>query len=139
MKKFMAVYLGSASAFEKSEWGRADPERLKVMQAVGMQAWSKWVMENRDAIVDMGAPLGKTRSVSQERMAEASNMLTAYVIVEAASHEAAAEMFENHPHFSVLAGEHLLAGLDLPSMGYVVAERAASEGAAHYVLSRPAV
>jgi dihydrofolate reductase len=34
------------------------------------------------------------------------------------------------------SGEHLLAGLDLPALGFPVAERASSEAALHVVLSR---
>jgi hypothetical protein len=31
--------------------------------------------------------------------------MTGYVIVQAESHEAAAKMFEQHPHFSIFPGE----------------------------------
>ena len=31
--------------------------------------------------------------------------MTAYVIVEAESHEAAAEMFADHPHFTIFPGD----------------------------------
>ena len=31
--------------------------------------------------------------------------MTAYVIVEAESHEAAAEMFAGHPHFTIFPGD----------------------------------
>jgi hypothetical protein len=31
--------------------------------------------------------------------------MTAYVLVRAESHEAAARMFENHPHFTIFPGD----------------------------------
>jgi hypothetical protein len=31
--------------------------------------------------------------------------MTGYVIVRAESHEAAAKLFENHPHFSIFPGD----------------------------------
>jgi hypothetical protein len=31
--------------------------------------------------------------------------MTGYVIVQAESHEAAARMFENHPHFTIFPGD----------------------------------
>lgn len=34
-----------------------------------------------------------------------SSELTAFTVVRASSHEAAAKMFENHPHFAIFPGE----------------------------------
>jgi hypothetical protein len=34
-----------------------------------------------------------------------TNELGAFVVVRADSHEAAAKMFENHPHFTIFPGE----------------------------------
>jgi hypothetical protein len=33
------------------------------------------------------------------------NALTGYVIVQAESHAAAAQLFENHPHFTIFPGD----------------------------------
>ncbi len=38
-------------------------------------------------------------------MTDIKNAMTGYVIVRAESHEAAAKLFENHPHFSIFPGE----------------------------------
>jgi hypothetical protein len=32
-------------------------------------------------------------------------MVTAYVLIEAESHDAAAQLFANHPHFSIFPGQ----------------------------------
>jgi hypothetical protein len=53
----------------------------------------------------MGGPLGKTKKVSQNGVADASNHMGAFTVVRADSHEAAAAMFEKHPHFSIFPGE----------------------------------
>ena len=44
------------------------------------------------------------------------NNLAAYVIVQAESHEAAAKMFLNHPHFTIFPGEavEIMEWLSLP-------------------------
>ena len=44
--------------------------------------------------------------------------MTGYVIVQAESHEAAAKMFENHPHFSIFPGDsvEIMECLPLPQM-----------------------
>jgi hypothetical protein len=33
------------------------------------------------------------------------NVMAAYVIVRAESHDAAAKLFENHPHFTIFPGD----------------------------------
>ena len=52
-----------------------------------------------------GGPLGKTKRVSAQGIADTKNAMTGYVIVQAESHEAAAKMFERHPHFTIFPGE----------------------------------
>jgi hypothetical protein len=54
--------------------------------------------------VDNGAPLGKTKLVTKDGIADHRNNLTAYTVVKAESHEEAARMFVGHPHFTVFPG-----------------------------------
>jgi len=56
-------------------------------------------------IVDTGTPLGKTLRVSKGGIEKIKNQLTAYTIVRAESHEAAAKLFEGHPHFTIFPGD----------------------------------
>jgi hypothetical protein len=62
-------------------------------------------MTNAAAIVDHGGPLGKTKRASPEGVSDIKNVMSGYVIVQAESHEAAARIFENHPHFSIFPGD----------------------------------
>jgi len=103
MKKFVAVYLGSASALAK--WKSMDEEKRKRQEKAGMEAWKKWAAENQKAIVDQGSPLGKTKRASAQGIADTKNEIAAYTSVQAESHEAAARMFQNHPHFTIFPGE----------------------------------
>ena len=57
------------------------------------------------AIVDVGGPLGKTKRASPEGLEDIKNVMVGYVVVRAESHEAAARLFDNHPHFSVFPGD----------------------------------
>ena len=61
----------------------------------------KWGMANSSAIVDQGSPLGKTKHASPHGISDIKNNMTGYVIVQAESYEAAARLFENHPHFAI--------------------------------------
>jgi hypothetical protein len=97
MAKFMAIYTGQADP------GRAPPDQATM--AAGMAAWQAWGAKHRDQIVEFGGPLGKTKRVNKSGVADATNNIAAYVIVDAESHEAAARMFENHPHFAIFPGD----------------------------------
>jgi len=68
-------------------------------------AWKAWVEKHHSALAEMGGPLGKTKRVGAGGIADYSNELGAFTVVRAASHEAAAKMFENHPHFAIFPGE----------------------------------
>jgi F420-dependent methylenetetrahydromethanopterin dehydrogenase len=73
--------------------------------AKGMAAWEKWMSDHARQVVDSGGPLGKTKKTSKAGVAEAQNAVAGYVIVEADSHDAAARMFLNHPHFAIFPGD----------------------------------
>lgn len=55
--------------------------------------------------MDHGSPIGKTKRVDKSGASSATNTITAYTVVRADSHDAAAAMFENHPHFTIFPGE----------------------------------
>jgi hypothetical protein len=66
----------------------------------------EWAERNRDAIVELGSPLGGDSDVS------------GYSVVQAESKDAAAELFEDHPHRRMPGGSsiELLEFLSLPGM-----------------------
>ena len=101
----MAVFIGKATAEAKAAWSEQDPGVRAEIEAKGMAAWGAWMTRNADSIVDPGAPLGKTLRASADGIAETRNDLTAYIIVQAPSHEAAAQLFDQHPHFAIFPGD----------------------------------
>ena len=103
MKTFLAVYLGSAAGMDA--WKNMDEAQRKPLELAGVQAWHAWVQTNEKAIVDNGGPLGKTKRVSKQGIADVRNDMGAYTVVQAESHEAAAKLFENHPHFTIFPGD----------------------------------
>ena len=52
-----------------------------------------------------GAPLGRTKNVSASGIADIRNNMAGYTVVQAETHEAAAKLFENHPHFTIFPGD----------------------------------
>jgi hypothetical protein len=105
MKRFMAIYTGSPTSAQRAQWDRLDADERSRRQAAGMKAWREWVSAHQSACVDGGGPLGKTKRVTSTGIADTHNNVAAYVIVQAESHEAAARLFENHPHFSIFPGD----------------------------------
>lgn len=103
MKKFLAIYIGMPSALDK--WKSMDEATRKEREQSGIKAWGDWMRAHASAVVDQGGPLGKTKRVSPQGSADARNNMTGYVIVQAESHDEAARMFENHPHFTIFPGE----------------------------------
>ena len=103
MKKYCAIYLGATDGMEK--WQQLDEATRKQREQQGMQAWNDWGAKHKAAILDMGAPLGKTKRADKRGISDTRNDMTAYTIVQAESHEAAAKIFENHPHFTIFPGE----------------------------------
>jgi len=105
MKTFLAIYTGSAASPERAAWDRLSEEERQRRQAAGMKAWMEWAERHRAVIVEGGGPLGKTKRVSSAGISDIRNNMAAYVIVRAESQEAAARLFERHPHFSLFPGD----------------------------------
>ncbi|MGH6952211.1 MAG: hypothetical protein ACREH4_15215 [Vitreimonas sp.] len=118
MKKFMAVYTGTVAARERSGWDEAsEVERSKRVEK-GMKAWAAWGEKHKAAIVANGGPLGKTKRTGLSGVSDIKNNLAGWVLVQAESHEAAAKMFEGHPHFTIFPGEavEIMECLEIPQM-----------------------
>lgn len=117
MKRFLAVYVGTASALEKSAWNRQNEAKRRQIRESGARAWMDWGEKHKAAIVDQGTPLGRTKRANSQDIADSKNNMTGYVIVQAESHEAAARMFENHPHFTIFPGDsvEIMECLPLPT------------------------
>ena len=101
MKKFLAVYYGSETGPNAKKWEALTDAAREEREQAGMQAWGGWVEKNVKALTDVGAPLGATKRVDASGLTDTSNELTAYTVVEAESHEAAAKAFEDHPHLQI--------------------------------------
>lgn len=118
MKRFLAIYLGSPSSPAITQWDATTEAERKERQGSGVEAWMRWRKEHEAAIVDAGAPLGRTKRVDRSGVSDIRNLMTGYVVIEAESHEDAARMFANHPHFSIFPGEsvEIMECLPLPKM-----------------------
>ena len=102
---YLAVFLGSKTSARRAAWDALPEGERRAKEKEGMFAWKAWVETHHAAIVAMGGPLGKTKKVSQRGIENTSNDMGAFTVVRADSHEAAAKLFENHPHFAIFPGD----------------------------------
>jgi len=104
---YLAVFLGSKTSPKWAAWNALSEAERKAKEQEGIAAWKGWVEKHQGAIQAMGGPLGKTKQVDGEGVADIANEMGAFTVIRAASHEAAAKMFENHPHFAIFPGERV--------------------------------
>jgi hypothetical protein len=104
---YLAVFLGSKTSKEMAAWNALSQSERQKKEREGIAAWKAWVEKHHGAILEMGGPLGKTKRIDAKGVCDIANELGAFTVVRAASHEAAAKMFENHPHFAIFPGERV--------------------------------
>jgi hypothetical protein len=104
---YLAVFLGSKTSPRRAAWDALPEGERRKKEQEGMMAWKAWVEKHHGTIVAMGGPLGKTKMVSQRGIDDSSNEMGAFTVVRADSHEAAAKLFEKHPHFAIFPGESI--------------------------------
>ncbi len=102
---YLAVFLGSKAGPRREAWDALSEGDRRAKEREGMAAWKAWVEQHHAAIVSMGGPLGKTKKVTQHGIDDVSNDIGAFTVVRADSHEAAAKLFDRHPHFSIFPGD----------------------------------
>lgn len=97
--------MGSTAAMD--EWAKLSEAAKADRQKEGIKTWGSWADKNSKLIKDVGNPLGKTKKVNPKGITDIKNQMTAYTIVEAETHEEAAKLFMNHPHFSIFPGDSI--------------------------------
>ena len=103
MPRFLAVYTMKPEDFARF---RSMPKSEQdAVDAVGIKKWMDWEARNAASFADRGGMVGKTVRVNKDGIAKATNTLCGYIVVEADSVEAAARLFENHPHFATFPGD----------------------------------
>jgi len=98
---YLAVFTSNKGSPRWQAWYAMSDEEKRATDEKGLAALNAWDEAHRDAIVYAGGPLGRTKRVSPDGVADVVNELTVFVVVHAPSHDAAAQLFESHPHFTI--------------------------------------
>ena len=115
---YLAVFLGSKTSSRMTEWNALTEDERQAKKQEGIAAWKSWAEKHHAAIISMGGPLGRTKKVNEHGITDTSNEMGAFMVVRADSHEAAAKLFEKHPHFTIFPGEsvEVMPVLPIPSV-----------------------
>ncbi|MDH4411809.1 MAG: hypothetical protein QE484_00775 [Rhizobium sp.] len=103
MPNYLAVYtmqpedLARFRSLTKAEQDAIDAE--------GVPLWGAWELRNATSILNRGGMVGKTMRVTRDGISAATNAICGYLIVEAETAKAAAELFIDHPHITVFPGD----------------------------------
>src|SRR5450432_1040512 len=98
MKKFVVLYQmeGAAAGWSAAEMeARVPSEKMDEIMAM----WQAWMDKGGSGMVDPGAPLGNSTSVTGASSGPGSSPITGYSILHAASMEDAIKLMDGHPHF----------------------------------------
>ena len=103
--QYLAVFLGGPASPRMAAWNALPEAQRQAKAKEGIALWHAWVEKHHASIIAMGGPLGKTKKVSVSGIEDVSNAMGGFTVVQADSFEAAARLFENHPHFTIFPGE----------------------------------
>jgi len=104
---YLAVFLGSKNNPRMKAWMALPEAERRAKEQEGVAAWKAWIEKNQSAVATFGGPLGKTKKITPQGIEDVSNELSAFMVVRAGSHDAAAKLFENHPHFTIFPGDSI--------------------------------
>lgn len=103
MPRFLAVY--TMKPEDLARFRNLPKSEQSAIETIGLKQWVDWEGKNAASFPDRGGMVGKTKRVTKDGVTDAVNPFCGYIVVEAETIEAAARLFENHPHFSIFPGD----------------------------------
>jgi|SRR6185312_7387946 len=98
MNTFLVLFLAPVSVIEG--WMKTDKAEREASEKKMQADWNEWMKQHSSMIKETKAA-GKTKRVTSKGTADVKNDIMLYSIVEAESQEAAAKIFETHPHLGI--------------------------------------
>lgn len=105
MPQFLAVFTGGPDSPAMARWALLSDAERTARQIEGMKAWNDWVDTHQASLVVLGGPVGGTLRVGETGVDAVRNGISGFSVISADTHEAAAALFENHPHFTIFPGD----------------------------------
>jgi len=79
---FLAVFLGSKNSAKWAAWNALSETERKAREMRGISAWKGWIEKHKGAIVEIGGPLGKTKKVDGQGIADITNPIGAFTVAQ---------------------------------------------------------
>lgn len=98
MHKFLVLYFAPIAVLEA--WSKKDPEERKTEEDTMQREWQTWMSAHTEQITET-AGAGKTKRITASGVEDTKNDIMLYSLVSAESHDAAAALFEDHPHLQI--------------------------------------
>jgi len=114
MNNYFVIYRVPVATMDERMKNTSPEERQKQGQALGT-GMMEWTKKNEKSIVERGWPLGKTKTVTKDGVKDSKNDLNYACIVQANSHDEAAAMFKDNPHFTIPTS--YIDIMEIPHMG----------------------
>jgi len=99
MKDFLVLYRAPVAVID--EWKKKPAEERKGEEEKMMSEWKSWMSKNAKRFSNMGGGTGKTKRVTAEGASDVRNDIMLYAVVQAESHDQAAQLFVGHPHLQI--------------------------------------
>jgi hypothetical protein len=103
MPRFLAVY--TMKPEDLARFRLLTKAEQNAIDDAGLKQWLNWQSENAASFPDTGGMVGKTKRVTKHGISDAQNTFCGYIVVQAENIDAAARLFEGHPHFTVFPGD----------------------------------
>lgn len=97
--RYLAVFTSDKTGPKWRAWRAMSEAEQQARAEAGVAAVKAWEATHAEVIDYVGGPLGPTKRIDDTgEVADMVNLLTVFMVVRAESHEAAARLFEGHPH-----------------------------------------
>lgn len=106
MKNFLAIFTCAENSQNHQAWMKLDAQTQKERFAQGLAAQEQWAAKYNKQIVYEGAPLSdRTKKVDAQGVHNMPSLMGNFMVIQAESHDEAAKMFLEHPHFHFFPGD----------------------------------
>lgn len=106
MKTFLAIFTCAENSKNHEAWKRLGPDVQAERMKTGMAAVAQWEEKYGKQITFDGGALGETtKVVDKDGIRDAPSKMGRFAFIEADSHEEAAKIFAEHPHFAIFPGD----------------------------------
>jgi hypothetical protein len=97
MNKYLILYR-TESALDGPSVAEMFAQATPAQMEAGMALWRAWYAKCGSAVVDPGAPLDKSFTITKNSEEQGKTPVTGYTILQAGSHGEAISLVKDHPH-----------------------------------------